>query len=173
MLLLGIRPRRQQLQADCLVTCAAMVLDYLGVTVEESRLRRILGTTEQGTPFPNITRLQTLGLFVIYGKNGDPAIFERYLEIGLPVVVGVKTLTWTHWEGRVTQHAVVVLGIDRENESIYINDPSFAEASLGMPLLNFEIGWEELDRQYAVISLTPPEINGEESNGASPSGQPQ
>ena len=111
MLLLGIRHQRQQ-QADCLVACAAIVLDYLGVAVDEARLRRLLGTTEDGTPFPNITRLQTLGLFVTYGKDGDLSLFERAIEVGLPIIIGAKTLTWTHWGGEVTRHAVVVVGID-------------------------------------------------------------
>jgi ABC-type bacteriocin/lantibiotic exporter with double-glycine peptidase domain len=156
VLLLGIRHRRQQ-QADCLVACTAMVLDSLGLAVEEDRLRRILGTTEDGTPFPNIERLQALGLSITYGKDASLPIFERNLEVGLPVVVGVKTLTWAHWGGEVTQHAVVVVGIDQEHGMIYIHDPFFAEAPIEMELLSFETGWEELDRQYAVIGLAPPE----------------
>src|SRR5262245_46453790 len=79
-----------------------MVLDYLGVTVEEKRLRQRLGTTAEGTPFPHITRLQALGLFLQYDKNGDLSIFERFLASGLPVIVGVKTLAWQHWGGEVT-----------------------------------------------------------------------
>jgi hypothetical protein len=27
-----------------------------------------------------------------------------------------------------------------------------------MTLLEFEIGWEEKDRQYGIIALTPPEL---------------
>jgi ABC-type bacteriocin/lantibiotic exporter with double-glycine peptidase domain len=134
-----------------------MVLAYLGVTVDEQRLRRRLGTTAEGTPFPNITRLQTLGLFLQYGKGGDLSIFARYLAVGLPVIVGVTTLEWQHWGNEVTRHAVVVVGIDQENNLIYINDPFFAEAPIAMSLLRFAIGWEELDRQYAVIGLTPPD----------------
>jgi hypothetical protein len=133
------------------------VLDYLGVSVEEDRLQRILGTTEDGTPFPNIERLQALGLFVTYGKDGDLSIFEDNIEVGLPVVVGVKTFTWPHWDGEVTQHAVVVVGIDRARGVIYIHDPFFAQAPIEMELVPFEAGWEELDRQYAVIGLAPPE----------------
>lgn len=154
MLLLGIKHRPQQ-QADCLAACATMVLEYLGVAVDEKHLRRTLGTTPEGTPFPNIARLQALGLSLQYNKQGDLAIFEHYLEIGLPVIVGVKTLEWQHWEGEVTRHAVIVVGIDQANNLIYINDPFFAEAPIAMPILRFEIGWEELDRQYAVIGLAP------------------
>jgi ABC-type bacteriocin/lantibiotic exporter with double-glycine peptidase domain len=156
VLLLGIKHRQQRRKADCLVACTAMVLDYLGVAVDEERLRRRLRTTEHGTPFPNIERLQALGLFVHYAKQGDLSIFEGYLEWGLPVIVSVETFGWRHWAGEVTRHAVVVVGIDRENDFIYIHDPFFADAPIEMPLTEFMIGWEERERQYAVISLAPP-----------------
>jgi hypothetical protein len=110
-----------------------MVLDYLGVAVEEERLRRRLGTTEEGTPFPNIERLQSLGLFVHHAKQGNLSIFERNLERGLPVIVGVETFGWQHWGGEVTKHAVVVVGIDRENGVIFIHDPFFAQARSKCP----------------------------------------
>ncbi|MFN8495649.1 MAG: cysteine peptidase family C39 domain-containing protein [Caldilineaceae bacterium] len=152
---MGIRHRRQH-QADCLAACAAMVVDYLGVSIDEPRLRRLLGTTADGTPFPNITRLQTIGLSVTYGKNGDVARFDHYLDLGLPIIIGAKTLTWPHWAGEVTRHAVVVVGIDHDHGLIYIDDPFFADAPLALELLRFETGWEELDRQYAVIGLVPP-----------------
>ena len=126
------------------------------MAVDEARLRRLLGTTEDGTPFPNITRLQTLGLFVTYGKDGDLSLFERAIEVGLPIIIGAKTLTWTHWGGEVTRHAVVVVGIDPGQGVIYIHDPFFAEAPIALELLRFETGWEELDRQYAIIGLAPP-----------------
>lgn len=155
MLLLGIKHRQQRRKADCLVACAAIVLDYLGVAVDETRLRRRLGTTENGTPFPNIERLQALGLFVHHAKQGDLSIFERNLEWGLPVIASVETFGWQHWAGEVTRHAVVVVGIDRENDVIYIHDPFFADAPIEMSLVAFEIGWEERERQYAVIGLTP------------------
>ena len=130
-----------------------MVLEYLGVSVDEERLRRILGTTANGTPFPNIERLRTLGLFIDYGRQGDVALFERSIEVGLPVIVAVETLGWRHWGGEITSHAVVVVGIDRASDHIYIHDPFFANAPLEMSLLEFEVGWEEKRRQYVVIGL--------------------
>jgi len=152
VLLLGLRHQRQQ-QADCLAACAAMVLEYLGVSVEEERLRRILGTTADGTPFPNIERLSALGLVVDYGREGDFERFERSIESGLPVIVAVETLGWRHWGGEITSHAVVVVGIDQANDRIYVHDPFFADAPIEMGLLEFAVGWEEKRRQYAVIGL--------------------
>jgi ABC-type bacteriocin/lantibiotic exporter with double-glycine peptidase domain len=134
-----------------------MVLDYLGVPVDEARLRRRLGTTEEGTPFSNIARLQALGLFVHAAKRGDLSIFEHYFALGLPVIVGVETLGWQHWGEEVTRHAVVVVGIDRENSVIYIHDPFFAQAPIDMSFVEFEVGWIEGEGDYAVLGLAPPE----------------
>jgi ABC-type bacteriocin/lantibiotic exporter with double-glycine peptidase domain len=157
VLLLGINHRQQRRKADCLVACAAMVLDYLGVAVAETRLRRRLGTTDNGTPFPNLERLQALGLFVQLAKQGELSLFERNLALGLPVIVSVETFGWRHWAGEVTRHAVVVVGIDQEHGVIYIHDPFFADAPFAMDLTEFMIGWEERERHYAVIGLASPE----------------
>lgn len=159
MLLLGLRHRRQ-LEADCLIACAKMVLDYLGVPIEYNDLARRLGTTEQGTPFSNIERLTRLGLFVQTGRYGDPTLFARAIEWGLPVIVAVKTLNWQHWGEIITDHAVVVVGIDQEHDQIYIHDPFFTDAPIVMSLIEFEGGWLERDQQYAVISLTQLEDQG-------------
>lgn len=155
MLLLGLRHHRQQ-AADCLVSCATIVLEYMGVAATEQRLRRLLGTTEDGTPFFNIRQLTTFGVYVDAGRYGNRTMFERSLEVGLPVIVGVDTLNWSHWGGRVTGHAVVVVGIDSDHERIYIHDPILDDGPLEMPLIDFEIGWEEKQRPYAVIHLAPP-----------------
>jgi hypothetical protein len=53
MLLSGLSHWRQPVEADCLVACVAMVLDYLAAPVNYKRLRQTLGTTEAGTPFPH------------------------------------------------------------------------------------------------------------------------
>lgn len=155
MLLSGIRHRRQQ-QADCLVMCAQMVLEYLGVTVGDGELSRRLRTTDRGTPFPNIKRLEALGLFVEVGQYGDLSLFERNIEVGLPVIVAVKTLNWPHWGNVITDHAVVVVGIDQQNGVMYIHDPSFAAVPLELSLIAFEGGWIERDQQYAVVRLASP-----------------
>ena len=86
----------------------------------------------------------------------DASLFESQIALGLPIIVGVQTLDWEHWGKVVTEHAVVVVGIDRENGLVYINDPYFAEAPIEMSLIAFEIGWQEKERQYAVIGLAPP-----------------
>lgn len=156
MLLSNFRHRQQQYESDCLVACAEMVLSYLGIQINYKRLARQLRAGSSFTPFGHLRYLENLGLSINIGEQGSLSIFESTLELGLPVVVGVQTLTWEHWHGEVTRHAVVVVGIDQANGLIYINDPFFANAPIEMPLLNFQIGWEEKDREYAVIGLTAP-----------------
>ena len=51
MLLLGIKHGQQRREADCLVACCAMVLDYLQVPMDYDRLA---------------TRLEDAGLWLIF-----------------------------------------------------------------------------------------------------------
>jgi hypothetical protein len=101
--------------------------------------------------------LEQLRPSITIGEEGELSIFDRSIEVGLPVVVAVRTLDWPHWGKEVTDHAVVVVGIDQSQALIYIHDPFFAEAPIEMTLIDFEIGWEEKERWYGVIGLAPPE----------------
>ncbi|MFZ4657462.1 MAG: hypothetical protein ACOYNY_10645 [Caldilineaceae bacterium] len=71
-----------------------MVLEYLGITLNYDHLLRLIETTDQGTAFFNIKRLEALGLFVELGKYADIAVFEKYIDLGLPVITSVKTIGW-------------------------------------------------------------------------------
>jgi ABC-type bacteriocin/lantibiotic exporter with double-glycine peptidase domain len=157
MLLSNFAHRRQQRESDCLVACAEMVLNHIGIQLEYNRLAKLLRAGPSFTPFSNLRYLASLGLSITIGKDSDLSLFEQYIEVGLPVVVAVRTINWPHWGQEVTEHAVVVVGIDRNNDVIFINDPFFADTLIEMELLRFETGWEELDRRYAVIGLAPPE----------------
>ena len=153
MLLLGIK-HRQQTQADCLAACTSMVLEYLGIVYAYDHLLRILGTTEDGTPFTNLLRLTaTLNLSVVYGKEREAlTVFERSISIGLPVIVAVQTWPLTYWQLIDTAHAVVVIGLDDEN--IYLHDPYFAGAPQIVDLDSFLTAWSEWDFEYAIVGLT-------------------
>ena len=153
MLLSSFIHKRQRHETDCLVACAEMLLNYLGITIPELRLRKFLRAGINFTPFSNLSHLQQLALSVRLGEQAAAAMFEDHLLSGLPVIVAVKTVGWNHWGDIVTEHAVVVVGIDRPNDKIFIHDPYFADSPIEMSLLAFEIGWQEKDRQYAVIGL--------------------
>src|SRR5690349_14863074 len=112
MLLSQFKHSQQRREADCLVACADMVLTHLGLSIAYPRLAKILRAGAEFTPFSHLRYLEQLGLSVILGTQGEVALFETYIAVGLPVLVGVKTLNWPHWEEIITEHAVVVVGID-------------------------------------------------------------
>jgi ABC-type bacteriocin/lantibiotic exporter with double-glycine peptidase domain len=156
MLLSNFTHRQQRRESDCLVACAEMVLNYLGLSIDYARVAKILRAGADFTPFSHLRYLEQWGLSVMLGTQGDVSLFETYIEIGLPVIVAVKTLNWPHWDDIITEHAVLVVGIDQAHDLIYIHDPFFAEAPIELELLRFETGWEEKERWYAVIGLAPP-----------------
>lgn len=153
MLLSSFIHKRQRLESDCLVACTQMVLDYLGVQKDYARLRKILRSGPEFTPFSHLRYVEQLGLSIMLGTQAEVSIFESHIALGLPVIVGVKTFQWSHWGKIVTEHAVVVVGIDQDHDLIYIHDPYFANAPIELSLIEFQIGWEEKDRQYGVIRL--------------------
>jgi ABC-type bacteriocin/lantibiotic exporter with double-glycine peptidase domain len=157
MLLSNFTHRQQRRESDCLVACADMVLTYLGLTIDYARLAKLLRAGAEFTPFTHLRFLEQLGLSVIWGMHGDVSLFETSIELGLPLIVAVKTLNWPHWEGIITEHAVLVVGIDQAHDRIYIHDPFFAQAPIEMSLIEFEVGWIEQEGYYAVLGLAPPE----------------
>jgi len=163
MLLSNFIHRPQRHESDCMVACAEMALLHLGIQIDYVRLAQILQTQSDSTPFRHLQYLQLLNLVITIGNHtriggGIPKLFEQYIVLGLPVIVSVRTVAWRHWAGETTDHAVVVTGIDSQNDLIFIHDPFFPDAPIEMSLTAFTIGWEEKDRQYAVISLTDIEI---------------
>ncbi len=152
MLLSDIKNWRQQREADCLVACTAMVLDYLGIHREYSWLTRILQTTEIGTPFRNVTKLHSaIGISVRTDINGSLAAFAAVLDLGLPVIVAVDSDDvgiWPYYH----HHAVVVIGFD--NDTVFINNPAANDAPQEVALETFLWAWSQRDYEYAIISLT-------------------
>jgi hypothetical protein len=53
---------------------------------------------------------------------------------------------------------VIVAGLDAKHATIYIYDPFMAVAPIEMSVTEFMIGWEEKNRQYAVIALASPDV---------------
>ena len=161
MRLFGIANRRQQREADCLVAAIATVLDYLAVPVQYEQLRKLLGTTASGTPFSRVSRLLRWRLWVERG-HGTLQIVQEYLEFGLPLLAAVRTDALPYWmdrtdvalEEKATDHVVVIVGL--EDETVYLNDPDFAEAPQLVDRESFLLAWSGRDEEYAVIGLTEP-----------------
>jgi ABC-type bacteriocin/lantibiotic exporter with double-glycine peptidase domain len=83
MLLSNFAHRQQRRESDCLVACAEMVLDHLGIQISYQRLARILRAQPSFTPFSNLRFLEALGLSVSLAQ-GNPASFEPYIELRVP-----------------------------------------------------------------------------------------
>lgn len=151
MLLSNFAHRRQRLEADCLVACAAMVLDYLGITRSDAWLTRLLETTAIGTPFSNIERLaDALGLVVEYAEWATLTRFAPYLEEGLPIIVAVDSDAPDQWP-YYQNHAVVVVGFN--DDEVYINNPAAFDAPEVVDMNTFLWAWSRRDYEYAVIRL--------------------
>ena len=151
MSLLSVLHWKQRRQADCLVACTAMVLEYLQVPVHYNWLMRVLKTMPIGTYFRNLRHLESaLGLSVTVGY-GDVHLLRSYLDVGLPVIVSVNTALLSYWNNTETIHALVVTGIDYNQ--IYVNDPAFELTPTVISIIEFEAAWYEQKNLYGVIAL--------------------
>src|SRR5688572_26532830 len=99
-MLLKLSHLRQQQQADCLAACATMALAYLHRPISYARIRQLLGTTAEGTPFHRLERLNPLGVNVERGE-GSLAILTAYLAAGIPIIVDVYTGELPYWQARI------------------------------------------------------------------------
>ena len=82
MLLSNFAHRRQQRESDCLVACADMVLNHLGISLGYQRLAKLLRAGPSFTPFSNLRYLESLRLSVTIRKHGDLSIFTPTIELG-------------------------------------------------------------------------------------------
>jgi len=159
-MLLPVSHVQQQQQADCLAACAAMILQYLQIPFAYERLRRWLGTTEGGAAFVHLEQLRVLGLSVHIRRNDDISALLVHLETWLPIIVAVETWALPYWQSRLdiddsereTDHAVVVVGL--VDDTVYLNDPSFAEVPQTVTVDAFLAAWAGFAYLYAVIGLT-------------------
>lgn len=91
-----------------------MALAQLGVTVSQQRLAKQLGTIAKiGTPFPNVQRLEKLGVQVKQIQWQGTNTLSEALRLNRAVIAAVLT---SHdlpgWSTLRTQHVIVVTAID-------------------------------------------------------------
>ncbi|MDM8520195.1 peptidase C39 family protein [Anaerolineales bacterium HSG6] len=144
---LTIPHQKQRRQADCLASCAAMVLSYWKRSVSYEKLMALLDIQDLGAPYSNIRRLNKLGMSVMLAE-GELTDLESHLQQGDPCIVFLRTGELSYWHID-TGHAVVVTGID--DDFVYLNDPAFAIAPQTISHGEFFLGWLEFDYEYAVV----------------------
>lgn len=137
-------------RADCLPTCVEMVLTFLGQRVEREWLRRVLESSDLGTPGFKLLNLQRYGYEVTYAAATDERALASALADGIPPVALVYTTHLPYWE-RETAHAVVIIAMDAEH--VTLNDPAFPTAPQTISRDAFMLAWSDFDYLYAVIRL--------------------
>lgn len=118
---------KQERSMSCLPACVKMLLDFLGESTEETTLRELLETTDDGTAVISVLELNTsLPDVKVEIYNWSVASLRWYLETNRkPCIVAVRTTALPHWNKIIILHAIVVHGFD--NEHLLINDPFFDE----------------------------------------------
>ena len=89
-ILLPIPHRLQRSDGDCLAACAAMALDYWGVSSDYGRLLRLLEVKPYGAPGSRLNNLVSLGVQVRYAQGALDELFD-YLTGWQPCIVLVRT----------------------------------------------------------------------------------
>ena len=112
------------------------------------RLKRILGTTDFGTPASNVEKLNSRKLNAVY-QSGTLEDVQQNLQAGNPVIVFVRTDEIAHWDCD-TDHAFVIVGID--DEFVYVNDPYYETAPIPVQIGEFMMGWIERKQYYSIIT---------------------
>lgn len=148
-ILLPIPHQRQVETADCLPTCAAMVLAYLRQDISYRRIQNLLKTKSFGTPGHHLRLLADLGLHVLY-REGSMDELRFHLANGDPCIVLVRTTELGYWNS-TTDHALVVVGCD--DHTIFVNDPAFDSYPMAVPLVEFELAWMAFDYRYGCLQL--------------------
>jgi ABC-type bacteriocin/lantibiotic exporter with double-glycine peptidase domain len=127
-----------------------MVLDYLQVPVDYRALLKLLNVREFGTSFLSLQNIERLGLHVLT-LEGDMPMLDRWLQQGLPSIVAVSTGQLASYWMEDTDHAVVVIGMDKD--FIIIQDPDQATGPQQVNRAEFESAWLEQNYWCAAIGL--------------------
>jgi uncharacterized protein YvpB len=94
---------------------------------------------------------------VVEHHHGNLETLRQHLEADHPIIVPVDTALLPYWmtrqdvpaAERITDHAVVVVGLD--DQHIFVNDPGFASAPQAVELAWFYDAWQNFALRYAII----------------------
>jgi ABC-type bacteriocin/lantibiotic exporter with double-glycine peptidase domain len=138
----------QRQPGECLAACAAMMLTYLGLSLNYDHLLNLLRVRAGiGTPAFNIRNLEKLGITVLY-QQGTLAELQEHLAHNRPCLSLVQTGELPYWAENCN-HAVFVTGLD--DHDVYLNDPAFVNAPIQVACGDFDLAWLSRDEFYAVF----------------------
>jgi len=117
---------------------------------------KIIETREDGTLPENVKNLNTDldVLRVIPSLEFDVDLrmhsfseIEEEIEANRPLIAWIELTEGIH----IATHAVVITGLDREQEFIFYNDPMFGEVQEDIP--SFMSKWENVDRLIIKVKI--------------------
>ena len=153
--LLNVPHHPQESDGYCLPACVQMVLDYLGIPYAQEQLARELSVRPPlGAPASNVLRLRSDVLDVTF-TSGNLSDLRTQLAQGSPPIVFVQAGELPHWQSHISQHAVVVVGLDEQ--TVQILDPAANSSPIPVPIGDFLLAWSELDYIYAVLVHPKPD----------------
>jgi hypothetical protein len=127
-----------------------MVLDFFGQTRPQAEIARMLGLrTGFGVPAFNIVKLRIRAIEPQYVVGGTLERLQSWLQQGIPVIAFVQAGELPQWLGRRSQHAVLLVGADRQD--VHLHDPAMTYGPITVPIDDFLLAWQEMDNRYAVL----------------------
>jgi ABC-type bacteriocin/lantibiotic exporter with double-glycine peptidase domain len=152
--LLNVPHHHQESDGYCLPACVQMVLDYLGLPCTQEQLACELDVRPPlGAPASNVLRLRSDVLDVTF-TSGNLSDLRTQLAQGNPPIVFVQAGELPHWQDCVSQHAIVVVGLDEQ--TVQILDPAADPSPISVPIGDFLLAWSELDYIYAALVRPKP-----------------
>jgi hypothetical protein len=126
-----------------------MALAFCGISRSQAEIAAQIGHIEgAGTSSRNIVRLAAFGVEVQWKKEHAMGDLQQAIANAETPVAFLRTGELPYWE-QDTPHAVVIVGIDRG--TIYLNDPAFENAPIPVLVGDYELAWDEFDRQWATV----------------------
>jgi ABC-type bacteriocin/lantibiotic exporter with double-glycine peptidase domain len=149
--LLNVPYSHQKIYGYCLPACVQMALAYLGIERSQDELARILGMfVDFGVPASHLLRLRSRHIQIKYEREGNLSELRHWMNQQISVIACVHTGLLSYWQNQITQHAVLVVGIDEQK--IYLLDPAKTEKVIAVLIDEFLLAWDEMEFAFAVIT---------------------
>lgn len=150
-MLLTVPHFRQETRVSCTAAAVRMILAFYGIERSEAEIRHLTRTRFSGSHPVNLLHLEEWNVEVVLDEGSVP-VLRFLLDDGIPPLVFVGTEYLSYWLGEAYpyMHTLVVVGFETDR-SVLVNDSSFDEHPLKIPLDEFERAWRFSGYLMAVI----------------------